>query len=135
MLVVFLSRKQVGIVSEQNKDQEQKATGSWPEDSLQRAFVEGAKWWEFQKTGATMWQEDQGKAEQAAIDRYGLMPTVDGFEMWMFNLKELEDCLLFMGGEWVIGWQCKQDIPKFQTYDRTMDWDNDNQPTRWKPLP
>jgi DNA polymerase/3'-5' exonuclease PolX len=32
-----------------------------------RAFVEGAKWWEFHKTGATMWQSDQqATAEEAA---------------------------------------------------------------------
>lgn len=30
-----------------------------------QAFVDGAKWWEFEKTGATMWPADQRKAEAA----------------------------------------------------------------------
>ena len=54
----------------------EEAKGSWPEKCLQRAFVDGAKWWEFQRTRAAMWQEDQGKAEQAAIDKYGIDPVV-----------------------------------------------------------
>lgn len=30
-----------------------------PVDGLLCAFVQGAKWWEYQKTGFTMWQGDQ----------------------------------------------------------------------------
>ncbi|CAB4140634.1 hypothetical protein UFOVP398_59 [uncultured Caudovirales phage] len=33
------------------------------------AFVQGAKWWEFEKTGATMWQSDQAIATVAARER------------------------------------------------------------------
>ncbi len=40
--------------------------GQWPADDLRRAFVKGAKWWEFESTGATMWPSDQDKAETAA---------------------------------------------------------------------
>ena len=40
------------------------------DDRLLIAFVQGAKWWEFEKTGATMWPSDQRKAEEAAIERY-----------------------------------------------------------------
>lgn len=35
-------------------------------DAFVRAFVAGAKWWEFEKTGATMWQSDQDRAAAAA---------------------------------------------------------------------
>lgn len=35
-------------------------------DDLRRMFVDGAKWWEFTKTGGTMWQSDQEKAWQAS---------------------------------------------------------------------
>jgi basic membrane lipoprotein Med (substrate-binding protein (PBP1-ABC) superfamily) len=32
-------------------------------------FVAGAKWWEFEKTGFTMWQSDQRSAETVAYRR------------------------------------------------------------------
>lgn len=54
--------------------------GYWPRDDLRRAFVLGAKWWEFHKEGATMWQSDIRIAEQAAEDRYpnGKLPGMPG---------------------------------------------------------
>ena len=36
-----------------------------------KAFVEGAKWWEYEKTRFTMWQSDQQKAEREAWERWG----------------------------------------------------------------
>lgn len=33
------------------------------------AFIQGAKWWEHNKTGATMWQSDQNLAEVEALKR------------------------------------------------------------------
>ena len=33
-----------------------------------RAFVDGAKWWEWEKEGATMWPSDQRKAEKHLLD-------------------------------------------------------------------
>lgn len=36
------------------------------------AFVSGAKWWEWKKEGATMWQGDQREAEEAARKKLGL---------------------------------------------------------------
>jgi hypothetical protein len=33
------------------------------------AFVQGAKWWEWYKEGATMWQSDQQLAEKEALKR------------------------------------------------------------------
>lgn len=44
--------------------------GTWPADDLRRAFVRGAKWWEYESCGATMWQSDQRKAEAAAEVKY-----------------------------------------------------------------
>jgi len=44
--------------------------GFWPADDLRRAFVAGAKWWEFHSTGATMWRSDCDLAEAAAERRY-----------------------------------------------------------------
>ena len=53
--------------------------GSWPKDDIRRAFVAGAKWWEFHTTGATMWQSDVSLAEAEANKRYGPKPScVDG---------------------------------------------------------
>lgn len=33
------------------------------------AFIQGAKWWELEKTDFTMWQSDQHKAEKEALRR------------------------------------------------------------------
>lgn len=44
--------------------------GTLPENDLRRAFVNGAKWWEFHETGATMWQSDRNLAEAEAEKRY-----------------------------------------------------------------
>ena len=30
-------------------------------------FVDGARWWEYEKTGATMWGSDREKAEAGAV--------------------------------------------------------------------
>jgi hypothetical protein len=37
-------------------------------------FVAGAKWWEYHKTGATMWRSDQDLAEQEAVRRAASAP-------------------------------------------------------------
>ena len=45
------------------------ATTNDDQDECKRliaAFVEGAKWWEHHKEGATMWQSDQRLAQIAA---------------------------------------------------------------------
>jgi hypothetical protein len=33
------------------------------------AFIQGAKWWEYEKTKFTMWPSDQRDAKKAAIER------------------------------------------------------------------
>ena len=134
----------------------EEAKGSWPDHCLQRAFVAGAKWWEFERTGATMWQDDLSKAEQSAIDKYGIDPVVvpsqiggdfcqlqavhapksvfeDGFDISTFHPKNFEECMLFMGGEWLKGFNVSGE-GMFFSKTRSRDWDEHNQPTRWKPL-
>ena len=44
--------------------------GYWPKDDLRRAFVSGAKWWEWRKEGATMWNSDVREVEDEAEKRY-----------------------------------------------------------------
>lgn len=44
--------------------------GTLPNNDLRRAFVAGAKWWEYHKAGATMWQSDSNLAEEEAERRY-----------------------------------------------------------------
>ena len=44
--------------------------GRWGPRVRRRAFVEGATWWEYTKTGATMWPSDRTQAEQEAERRY-----------------------------------------------------------------
>jgi hypothetical protein len=44
--------------------------GDWPADDLRRAFVAGAKWWEFADKGATMWNSDISLAERIAEQKY-----------------------------------------------------------------
>ena len=41
------------------------------EEGIQRAFVEGAKWWEFTITGAPLWRGAIAEAEVEAKKRYG----------------------------------------------------------------
>lgn len=50
------------------------AVGSAP-SPLFIAFTQGAKWWEYQKTGATMRQSDQKEAKEEA-DRRGKNGTL-----------------------------------------------------------
>ena len=44
--------------------------GTWAKDDIRRVFVDGAKWWEWQKEGATMWNSDVKLAEEEATKRY-----------------------------------------------------------------
>ena len=49
--------------------------GTWAKDDIRRAFVEGAKWWEYHSTKGTMWQSDQRLAEDEATRRYVSQPA------------------------------------------------------------
>ena len=42
------------------------AHGSVTPDAFIVAFVQGAMWWEYEKTGATMWPSDRDHAEAKA---------------------------------------------------------------------
>lgn len=44
--------------------------GTLPEFDIRRAFVDGARWWEYRQTGATMFQSDRNIAEAEAEKRY-----------------------------------------------------------------
>jgi hypothetical protein len=45
--------------------------GTWPERSVQRAFVAGAKWWQWKATGFTAFPSEVDEMEVEAIRRYG----------------------------------------------------------------
>jgi hypothetical protein len=47
----------------------------WNRDDPRSAFVAGAKWWEFTRSGATMWPSDRDKAGDEAEKRYPAAPT------------------------------------------------------------
>lgn len=57
-----------------------KLEGTWSADDLRRAFVAGAKWWEFVSRAATMWPSDVRGAEEEAEKRYreGSLSSVKG---------------------------------------------------------
>lgn len=44
---------------------------TWPTDCVQRAFVEGAKWWQFTRNGSTMFGSERDQCEAEAVSRYG----------------------------------------------------------------
>lgn len=45
--------------------------GTWPQECPQRAFVEGAQWWQFHHNGSTMFGSERDEAETEAVKRYG----------------------------------------------------------------
>lgn len=45
--------------------------GNWPATCRQRAFVEGAKWWQFHSTGCTAFSSERDKMEAEAVRRFG----------------------------------------------------------------
>ena len=49
--------------------------GTLPANDLRRAFVDGAKWWNYYSTGFTMFQEERNIAEREADERYASMAT------------------------------------------------------------
>lgn len=49
--------------------------GTWPQECVQRAFVEGAQWWQFHGHGSTMFASERDEAEAEAVRRYG-QPSV-----------------------------------------------------------
>ena len=45
--------------------------GTWPKRCIQRAFVDGAAWWQYHHSGSTMFGSERTEAETEAILRYG----------------------------------------------------------------
>lgn len=70
--------------------------GTWSEHDIRRAFVRGAKWWEYHETGATMWQSDRRLAEGEAENRYPVQNHSERFVVQGFHplKKEWEDLCL-----------------------------------------
>lgn len=48
------------------------------DEAWRTGFVAGAKWWEWEKSGATMWQADQERAYQAALEKRARQSQGDG---------------------------------------------------------
>lgn len=63
--------------------------GFWKEDCIQRAFVEGAKWWQFHHNGSTMFGSERDDAEVEAVKRYG-EPEVAGTPTLPHGVKAQE---------------------------------------------
>lgn len=61
-----------------SKTTDEDTDGTWPLDCLQRAFVDGAKWWQFHKNGSTMFPSERVETEKQAIGRYGEEPLKAG---------------------------------------------------------
>lgn len=47
--------------------------GWWPH-GVHRAFVDGAKWWQFHQNGSTMFGAERDEAEAKALEKYGPVP-------------------------------------------------------------
>lgn len=57
-----------------------------------RAFVEGAKWWEYEKTGFTMFPSEQDKAvKEAARRKYPFEPTLERVQMERLRTVIMDD--------------------------------------------
>ena len=63
------------ILRERNEECKE-VEGTWPNDCIQRAFVEGAAWWQYHSNGSTMFGCERDEAEKEAVRRYG-QPKVD----------------------------------------------------------
>lgn len=53
------------------------------------AFIQGAKWWEYKRTGATMWMSDQDWAEREAVERMAAGSL--GIHPYTFYLRKKEE--------------------------------------------
>lgn len=67
--------------------------GSWPEKCPQRAFVEGAKWWQFHANGATAFSSEREEMEAEAIKRFGEPDQIDGASAFTTPSVELNRLL------------------------------------------
>ena len=52
--------------------------GTWPADCVQRAFVNGAKWWQFKANGSTAFPSEIDQMEDEAVKRYGKPVAQEG---------------------------------------------------------
>jgi hypothetical protein len=59
--------------------------GTWPADCLQRAFVDGATWWQFDAYGATAFPSERDRMAAEAVRRYG-----DPDPQWCAHVAEIQ---------------------------------------------
>jgi len=60
------------------------AIGTWPPDCIQRVFVDGATWWQFDAYGATAFPSERDRMAAEAVRRYG-----DPDPQWSAHLAEM----------------------------------------------
>ena len=65
--------------------------GCWPADCPQRAFAEGAAWWQYHAHNATMFPSEHDEAEIEAVRRYGVPLKGTGGIIGESDLTELTD--------------------------------------------
>lgn len=102
---------------------------SWHDNNRLNGFILG------EDTGAPMWIDEEGDYWNFCKVLDDAQSSPDGQPIETFNLPPETDCLLFMGGEWLRGRKSRGPVPFLSRgHNRSMNWDRDNQPTRWKPL-
>lgn len=61
--------------------------GTWGKFDIRRAFVDGAKWWEYHQSGGTMFQSDRNLAEEEAERRYKFTAEEKDLPEWYHMVK------------------------------------------------
>jgi hypothetical protein len=97
--------------------------GTWPEGCLQRAFVDGARWWEFYKTGASMWQSDRHLAEAEAVKMYGIPTNPPNRNEYLLELIDILARPIQDGGE---GMADNQDSPLMRLREKIVSRGSDS---------
>lgn len=69
-----------------------KGEGYLPQDCIQRAFVEGAQWWQFHHNGSTMFGSERLEAEAEAVKRYGEPEGMKMIEIEQSKTADTRSC-------------------------------------------
>ena len=96
--------------------------------------IDNPIWRDGQLTGAINTGEVHWFDEDQYTWSYCRVLVENGFPISTFPKRNYDTHLLFMGGKWIEGSKSRHD-PVFYSDGETMSWDEENQPTRWKPLP
>jgi hypothetical protein len=70
-----------------------KQQGTWPEKCPQRAFVEGASWWQFHANGAAAFSSERHEMENEAVRRFGDPEPLDTSSAFTTESVELNRLL------------------------------------------